>query len=312
LNKASQTPFHPGFQALFTFLEPFMSTPLTQRNPHILVTGASGNIGTELVEQLRAAGTAFSTLRSKGTADASTRVASYDDVDALTRAFEGVDTLFLLLPLVENKLTLAANAALAARRAGVRHIVRSSGAGADAASAFALPRLQGKVDELIAATGIATTFIRPAAFMQNFSTWMAGQVKAGTVYAAHGNAVQSLVDTRDIAAVAAQVLQNPALHAGKAYTLTGGQALTTGQFVAEIAQATGRPVNYQPVSFEQAVQAMAGMGMPGWMVELLDSLNRIVAAGYAADVSPDTANLLGRAPITAPTFARDHVAAWKD
>ena len=278
---------------------------------HILVTGASGNIGTPLVQQLRATGADFSVLRSQGPADATTRVASYTDVEALTRAFEGVDTLFLLLPLVENKLSLAANAALAAKRAGVRHIVRSSGAGADAASTFALPRLQGKVDELIAATGIATTFIRPAAFMQNFSSWMAGQVKAGTVYAAHGDAAQSLVDTRDIAAVAATILGNPALHAGRAYTITGGESLTTHQFVAEIAKATDQPVSYQPVSFEQAVQAMAGMGMPGWMVELLDSLNHIVAAGYAASISPDTEQLLGRAPITAQTFVRNHVAAWK-
>lgn len=278
---------------------------------HILVTGASGNIGTPLVQQLRAKGADFSVLRSQGPADATTRVASYTDVEALTRAFEGVDTLFLLLPLVENKLSLAANAALAAKRAGVRHIVRSSGAGADAFSTFALPRLQGKVDELIAATGIVTTFIRPAAFMQNFSSWMAGQVKAGTVYAAHGDAAQSLVDTRDIAAVAATVLGNPALHAGRAYTITGGESLTTHQFVAEIAKATDQPVSYQPVSFEQAWQAMAGMGTPGWMVELLDSLNRIVAAGYAAGISPDTEQLLGRAPITAQTFVRDHVAAWK-
>ena len=278
---------------------------------HILVTGASGNIGTPLVQQLRAAGSHFSVLRSQGPNAAGVRVASYNDVDALTRAFEGVDTLFLLLPLVENKLALAANAALAAQRAGVKHIVRSSGAGADAASPFALPRLQGQIDEVLATTGISTTFIRPAGFMQNFATFMAGQVKAGTVYAAHGDAAQSLVDARDIAAAAATVLHNPAAHAGKAYTITGGESLTTQQFVAEIAQATGRAVAYQPVSFEKAVEAMAGMGMPSWVVELMDSLNRIVAAGYAAGVSPDTAQLLGRAPISAQAFARDHVAAWK-
>ncbi|MBC7620669.1 MAG: NmrA family NAD(P)-binding protein [Candidatus Saccharibacteria bacterium] len=67
----------------------------------------------------------------------------------------------------------AANAALAAQRAGVKHIVRSSGAGPDPASPFALPRLQGQIDALIAATGIPTTFIRPAGFMQNFATFMA-------------------------------------------------------------------------------------------------------------------------------------------
>jgi uncharacterized protein YbjT (DUF2867 family) len=283
---------------------------MSQTN-HILVTGASGNIGTPLVQLLRDANARFSTLRSKGPADASTHVASYSNVDALTRAFEGVDTLFLLLPLVENKLELAANAALAAKRAGVRHIIRSSGAGANAASSFALPRLQGQIDELLAATGIATTFIRPAGFMQNFSTFMAGQVKAGTVYAAHGDAKQSLVDTRDIAAVAAALLQNPGAHAGKAYTITGGESLSTQEFLDAISKATGQNVHYQAVSFEQAEQAMAGMGMPGWLVDLMDSLNRVVVAGYAAGISPDTAQLLARPPITAQAFAQDHLAAWQ-
>ncbi len=278
--------------------------------PHILVTGASGNIGTALVSQLRAAGTPYSVLRSQGAADASTRVASYGDVDALTRALEGVDTLFLLLPLVENKRQLAKNAATAAKRAGVKHIVRSSGAGADSASSFALPRLQGQVDEILAASGIATTFIRPAGFMQKYATFMTGQVKQGTVYAAHGDAAQSLVDVRDIAAAAAAVLHNPAAHAGKAYTLTGGESLTTEQFVYEISQAIGKPVTYQSVSFAQAADAMVGIGFPGWLVELMDSLNRIVAAGYASSISPDTAQLIGHAPITAKAFARDHAALW--
>ena len=56
---------------------------------------------------------------------------------------------------------------------------------------------------------------------------------------------------------------------------------------------------------------MTGMGMPSWMVELLDSLNRIIAAGYAAGVSPDTAQVMGRAPITAKAFAQDHATAWQ-
>lgn len=277
----------------------------------ILITGASGNIGTPLVQQLKAAGVAFDVLRSHGQAQPGTRVASYDDVAALTRAFTGIDTLFLLLPLVENKLQLAKNAVAAAKAAGVKHIVRSSGAGADANSPFAIARLQGQIDALLTGSGIATTLLRPAAFMQNYATFTAGQVKAGTVYAAHADAAQSLVDTRDIAAVAATILRNPTPHAGKAYTLTGGEALTTQQFVAEISSALGKPVAYQPVSFEQAVEAMKGMGMPGWMIELFDSLNRVISAGYAAGVSPDVEHLLGRKPITARRFVQDNVAAWR-
>lgn len=278
----------------------------------ILVTGATGNIGTPLVQQLRSAGADFAVMRSQGIATGEgVRVASYEDVNALTRAFDGMDTVFLLLPLVENKLQLARNAAEAARRAGVRHIVRSSGAGADPDSPVALARLQGQVDAVLAETGIATTFLRPASFMQNYATFMAAQVKAGTVYAAHGDAAQSVVDTRDIAAAAAAVLLNPAPHAGKAYTLTGGESLTTQAFLDQVGAALGRPVAYQPVSFDEAASAMAGMGMPPWLVTLLDSLNRVIAAGYTAGISPDVAALTGRTPITAARFAADHVAAWR-
>ena len=277
----------------------------------ILVTGASGTIGSTLVKLLSEAGANFEILRSKGAAAPGTRVASYEDVAALTEAFRGIDTLFLLFPLVENKLQLAKHAAAAAKAAGVKHIVRSSGAGADATSAFALPRLQGEIDAVLAATGIPSTFIRPAGFMQNFATFMAGQVQGGTVYAAQGEAAQSLIDARDIAAVAAKILLNPAPHAGRAYTLTGGESLTTQQVLDGIGAAAGHPVKYQPVRFEDAVAAMNGMGMPGWMVALFDSLNRIVSAGYAAGVSPDVEQLLGRKPITVTQFARDHAAAWK-
>ncbi len=277
----------------------------------ILVTGASGNIGTPLVKYLAEAGADFAVMRSKGQGDAATRIASFEDANALAKAFDGVDTLFLLFPLVENKLQLARNAAQAAKSAGVKHIVRSSGAGADPASPFALPKLQGSIDTMLAETGIATTFLRPAGFMQNYASFMAGQVKAGTVYAAQADAAQSLIDARDIAAAASVVLQNPALHTGRAYTLTGGESLTTQQFLDHIAAVTGKPVTYQPVSFEQAVQAMNGMGMPAWMVTLFDSLNRIVTAGYASGISPDVASLLGREPITAAQFARDHAAAWQ-
>lgn len=277
----------------------------------ILVTGASGHIGTPLVQELKQAGVPFNLMRSQGTPDTNTRIASFDDVPALTRAFEGIHTLFLLFPLTENKLQRARNAAQAAKAAGVTHIVRSSGAGADPTSAFALPRLQGQIDAVLADTGIATTFLRPAAFMQNHAGFMAGAVKSGTVYAAQGDAAQSLIDARDIGAAAAAVLRDPAPHAGKAYTLTGGESLTTQQFLDVIAAVLGHPVRYQPVSFEQAVQAMNGMGMPPWMVALFDSLNRIVAAGYAAGVSPDLPLLVGRPAINAARFARDHASAWQ-
>lgn len=280
----------------------------------ILVTGASGNIGQPLVAELKSRNADFAVVRSKsGTPidGVETRVADFSDVASLTAAFRGIDTLFLLFPLVENKLELAKNAAIAAKAAGVKHIVRSSGAGADANNPFALPRLQGQIDDVIAATGIPTTFLRPAGFMQNYVAYQTQAIKAGTIYMADGGQSQSLIDARDIAAVAAAVLTEPAKHAGRAYTLTGGESFSGVDAAQMITEAIGKPVSHVSVPTEAAVKTMQGWGMPPFIVGIMDSLNKIVSAGYASGVSPDVEQILGKKPRTFQAFAAEHATTWK-
>jgi len=277
----------------------------------ILVTGASGNIGTPLVQALLSRGADFEVMRSQAGEASATRVASFSDVAGLERAFAGIDTLFVLLPLVPNKLQLARNVAQAAKAADVKHIVRSSGAGADPKAAYALPRLQGSIDQVFEGTGIATTFLRPAGFMQNYSGYMAGMVKAGTVYGATADALQSLIDVRDIADVAATVLTNPQAHAGKAYTLTGGDSLTDSQRTQILSGVLGRTVSFVEVSQEAGTGSMVQMGMPPSIVEWLTSLNALIAAGYAGAISPHVQDILGRPAIGFRQFAHDYQSAWK-
>lgn len=276
----------------------------------ILITGATGTIGRSLVTALRDQGTPFETLGSPTAAEPGPRAARYDDPAGLARAFEGITTLFVLLPLTPAKLAQARNVATAARTAGVRHIVRSSGAGADPQAGYALPRLQGEVDKIFEDTGLATTFLRPAGFMQNYLSFQADRVRAGTVHAATGDAPQSLVDTRDIAAVAARILAEPAPHAGKAYTLTGGEALTDSQRLQVLSDVTGRPVTFVPVPAQAAIASMKQMGLPEVMIGWLSSLDALVAAGHAAAISPDVQVLLGRAPISFRQFATEHRQHW--
>jgi uncharacterized protein YbjT (DUF2867 family) len=277
----------------------------------ILVTGASGNVGKPLVGELKTLGADFDIMSSKSQSAANVRVADFNDVASLKKAFAGIDTLFLLFPLVENKLQLAKNAAEAAVMAGVKHIVRSSGADADATSAFALPRLQGQIDDVIKATGIPTTFLRPGGFMQNYVTYQSQAIKDGTIYMADGGKAQALIDARDIAAVAARVLTNPSAHAGKAYMLTGGADFTGAEAAEIISKALGKAVSHVSVPTEAAAATMKEWQMPAWLIELMDSLNQIVSAGYATGVSPDVENILGRKPRTFAAFVNDSVAAWK-
>ncbi|TAG78882.1 MAG: SDR family oxidoreductase [Betaproteobacteria bacterium] len=277
----------------------------------ILVTGATGNIGKTLVNELKALGADFDVMSSKAQSAPNARVGDFNDVESLKKAFNGIDTLFLLLPLTENKLQLAKNAAAAAVAAGVKHIVRSSGAGADPGAGFALPKLQGQIDAVLEQTGIPTTFLRPAGFMQNYVTYQTQAIKDGTVYMADAGQAQSLIDARDIAAVAARVLLNPASHAGRAYTLTGGEAFTGVEAGATLSKLLGREIKHVSVPTDAAVSAMKEWQMPDWLIELMDSLNKIVSAGYASGVSPDVENILGRKPRTFTEFANDNAAAWK-
>jgi uncharacterized protein YbjT (DUF2867 family) len=277
----------------------------------ILVTGASGNIGKQLAAQLTTQGVAYNTLSSKPQGG-DVRTGDYADVQSLARAFEGIHSVFIVLPLVPQKKEYAKNVALAARQAGVKHLVRASGAGADVNAGFALPRMQGEVDAILAESGAATTFLRNAGFMQNYAMFLAPMIKGGMFYAATNDAPQSIIDVRDIAAVAAKVLQAPSAHTNRAYTLTGGEALTDMQRVEILSRAIGRPVGYTAIPIEAASRTMKEeWHMPPVLVEWMDSLNTIVSAGYAAGVSPDVENILGRKPISFAQFAQDFAHVWK-
>lgn len=286
----------------------------------ILVTGASGNIGQALIQQLKADGAQIIAGSSSGKSvhGVPTRHVDFNDPASLQDALSGIDTLFLLLPLVPNKLTLARNAIAAAKAAGVRHIVRSSGAGADPDAGFALPRLQGEIDQMVMDSGMAYTLIRPATFMQNFATYYAGMIKGGALYLPQGDGQTSYIDVRDIAAVSAAVLQNPQAHAGQAYTLTGGAALSNTDAVRAIGAAIdaatgagiGRSPTYVAVPDQAAIDSMKSMGMDDWSIDQMMSLHRLTSAGYASGVTHTVRELLGRDPISFQNFVADHKLAW--
>ena len=279
-----------------------MTTPL-------LITGASGTIGRELVKALTARGADFAVMSSKPAAGKV--LGDFADPASLREAFAGVQTLFLLFPLAPDSFELAKNAVEAAQAAGVRHIVRSSGAGAEAGSPVAISDLQGRIDALIERSGVPFTLLRPAAFMQNWVNYNAAALKAGLYAAPHGTAGISTVDVRDIAEAAAAVLLAPAAHAGQAYTLTGGEALSTAAQVALIAQAAGHAIRYDDIPEAEAEAQLRSWGLPDVMVGYFMSLNHVYKQGWAAGISPDVQRLTGHAPRTFAAFAAEHAAHWR-
>ena len=135
-------------------------------------------------------------------------------------------------------------------------------------------------------------------------------VRAGTVYSSQGDGRIPFVDVRDIAAVAAEVLANPQAHLGQACILSGKEALTNAEALALISQETGKPIELIPIPEEAAVEGMRQAGMPDALVEMMSSLNQIIAAGWVAETSPDINSILGREPISFKQFAADYREVW--
>ncbi|MCA3722407.1 MAG: NmrA family NAD(P)-binding protein [Phenylobacterium sp.] len=280
----------------------------------ILVTGAAGNIGAEIVKRLQARKADFAVMtHASGGAPAGAGETQGDFLDpaSLRRAFEGVDTLFLLFPLVPEMPRMAANAVAAAKAAGVRHIVRSSGAGADAASPAAIAKVHGEIDALIRNSGIPFTLLLPTSFMQNLVNFYGAAIRDGALYAPRGDGATAVIDVRDIADVAVEVLTHPAAHAGQSYTLTGPENLTDAQMVSAIARQIGRDVRYVDVPETAAVDSLTRMGSPPQVIEWLMSLNHVIKQGWAAGVSPVVETITGRPPRNLADFVRENAAAWK-
>lgn len=282
--------------------------------PTILVTGATGNIGRALVECLQKTPYSVSVIAAspsgQSVAGTPARELNLLSPDSAQAAMRGVKRLFLVTPAHPDMEAMTAHAVRAAQAAGVQHIVRASGAGADPKSDVAIARLQGRCDQIVIDSGITYTLLRPKNFMQNFTMFLRDMIRAGTVYSSQGEGRVPFIDARDIAAVAARVLQEPQAHVGKAYTLTGPRALTNAEALAVIAEHIGRPVQLVAISEEQTVEGMRQAGMSEAMVQAMSSLNRIIADGWVTDVTDDVSRLLGRPATAWADFVAEHRDQW--
>lgn len=284
----------------------------------ILVTGATGNVGSVLIELLRgrnAAVTAAVTHTNKALALESRGIGAvvidFADTDSLIRAMDGVGCVFLLVPFGEPMAAWTTNAVRAARATGVEYLVRLSGFGADPDSKCLLNRVQGETDRIIQGSGLPYALLRPNAFMQNFSVYHAGIIRRQSAfYLPDGDGRTSFVDVRDIAAVAAEVVLDFATHQNRAYEITGPQALSGTEISGILSSVAGRAVAYRAV--EETVAREGMRGLPAWNIDALLSLSAFVRAGGAATILETVKDIAGREPTNFERFAQDHAKAWID
>jgi uncharacterized protein YbjT (DUF2867 family) len=170
-------------------------------------------------------------------------------------------------------------------------------------------RWHGQVEQHLAQSGLAYTLLRPSSFMQNFLMSAQQVADQGALYGMFGEGRVAFIDARDIAAVAAELLTSPG-HQGASYTLTGPEALSAAEVAERLAAATGRQVRSVDLGPDGYRQAMAGAGMPGWLVDGVVEGNTMLAAGHGATVTDEVARLTGRPPRTFAQFAADHRVAF--
>ena len=277
----------------------------------ILVTGATGNVGGAVITNLVSMGAAVRALvrdesKAQGLKHAGVEVVvgELEKPETLDAAFSGVDKVFLLTPVSPNAVTQASNGIAAARRAGRLYIVRMSAVKASHQSPSRISRLHADTEDELKASGLPYTILKPHFFMQN--TMMAAQSVAseGRVFMPVKNGKLGIIDIRDIGEVAAKVLTSEG-HQGNTYTLTGPASISFHDVAAGLSKALGKEVKYVDVPLEAGRDAMLGMGFPEWVADGYIEYFKAYSEGYGDLVTADVEEIIGRAPRSYETFARD-------
>jgi uncharacterized protein YbjT (DUF2867 family) len=281
----------------------------------ILVTGSSGTVGTELLKQLTAKGAKVrAAYHSRKPATPGVEAAKVDlsTGEGLDAALAGCDTVFLLTGGVPDQTAAETRAVEAARRKGVRRVVKLSVWGATEPD-FSFAKIHRPVENAIEQSGLAFTLLRPNGFMQNFVTYDADTIKSqGAFFHPAGKARISQIDARDIAAVAVKALTTSGKeHEGKAYDLSGPEALTYEQCAAKLSAAAGKPIKYVSPPEDEYRKTLIGAGIPGGYADALLDLNRLYRADKASRVTTAVRDVTGRAPMTFDQFARDYAGMLK-
>jgi uncharacterized protein YbjT (DUF2867 family) len=282
----------------------------------ILVTGATGRTGRALVEQLmkmRAPVRALVRDRAKAVdlaaAGVEVAVADLGQPKTLAPVLSGVRAAYLVTAADPQQVMLHSNFILAAKLAGVRHIVRHSVRGADSGSPVKLARWHAASQKELESSGVAWTHLQPVYNMQNFLRFAPTIQSQGAFFAPMKDARLSMVDARDVADVAAALLTGDG-HEGKTYVVTGPEPLTFADAARHLSSAVDRPVRYVDVTAEVAGSVLLSMGLPAWYVDDLLELYAFYSSGAGSVVTDAVRRLAGHPGRSFAQFAGDYRAVF--
>ncbi|HEX6996763.1 MAG TPA: SDR family oxidoreductase [Gammaproteobacteria bacterium] len=286
--------------------------------PAILITGATGNVGRQLVKQLSAREVPYrAMLRSSKDAEAFSTlegaevvIGDFDKPETLVHALQGVERAFLLTNSSERAEGQQSNFVDLARRHGVRHIVKLSQWSASLDSPVRFLRYHATIERKIRESAIAYTFLRPNLFMQGLLAFRETIIGQGRFFAAAGDARISAIDVRDIASAAAAALVDEEGHEGQIYNLTGPEALSHREMAEKLSAALGRQIDFVDVPPDAMRKALIEAGVSVWQADGLIEDYAHYSRGEAAEVTTGVHDATGGLPRTFDNFASDYADAF--
>jgi uncharacterized protein YbjT (DUF2867 family) len=278
----------------------------------ILITGASGNVGAEVLKQIVQTGAQVrAAVQSLHKAPAPSpgleiAVVNYNEPDTLRVALKDVNRVFLVGPPTAQLPALERNATEVIAQSDVQQVVKLSAMGGREST---YPRQHIESEDYIRSSGVPYTFLRPNGFMQNIINYSGETIRTqNAFYGSEGDGQVSQIDIRDVAAVAVKALTEDG-HVGKTYTLTGPKALTNNEVARILSEKLGREIRFINLPPAQLKEALLSAGVPEWNADAVLDLQRLYREGKAATVTRDVQQVSGREPISYERFSHDYATA---
>jgi uncharacterized protein YbjT (DUF2867 family) len=283
----------------------------------ILITGATGNVGSAVLDILSSTDANLralvhdepkaQSLRDRGV---EAILGDFLEPESLAPALEGVGTVLLITPIHPEQVRQAANVIEAARDSdNDPRIVRLSVAQASHEAPTKNSRQHAQIEEELISSRLPYTLLRPTTFMQNTLATARAVASEGRIYQPFKDGKLGMIDARDMGKVAAKVLTEEG-HEGKTYTLTGPAAISFYDIAEMLSEVLGKKVDYVPITLEKAREAMLGMGLSEWKAEVLIEYARAHSEGYSNFTTEDVEQLTGHPATSYREFATNFARAF--
>lgn len=283
----------------------------------ILITGATGRVGKELVDRLSRMNVevraAIHTPEKMGdhfsAVDIENIAFDFNDPVQINNALEGIEKVFLCTPIAPSQVDYVHRFVDIAKNRSVKHIVRLSMFGVDSAPPIQFTRLHKEAEQIIIDSGIPYTIIRPNFQMQNFISFV--QSGTGMIYLPVGNGRISCIDVRDIAAAVIEILLSSSTYFGKTIQLTGPQSLSMYDVADSISSVIGERITYNDISEETAAHALESASMSPWMISGMLEMYAMHRNSLASKVIHTFEEVAAFTPVTFLDFVRDYAEEFK-